>query len=233
LDIFDFIEKAFESFIGKFSPPPPQKVKVIYVPVPVAPTEAPPMPTNTATPKYQVTLEQLRKIMPICPVAKATAYLPLMLQAMEEFEINTPLRASAFIAQLAHESAQLRYFEEIADGSAYEGRKDLGNVLPGDGKRYKGRGPIQLTGRANYRDYGKELGLELETNPALAALPEIGFRTAGAFWKRKGLNTLADTGEFRLISVRINGINKKTGEPNGLADRIKYYTVAKGVLGVV
>lgn len=182
--------------------------------------------------KFSITLEQLCKIMPLLPKAKANMYYPHLVGAMEEFEINTAQRAAAFLAQIAHESAQLRYFEEIADGSAYENRKDLGNVLPGDGKRFKGRGPIQLTGRANYRDYGKELGIDLENSPELASSPEIGFRTAGAFWKRKGLNDLADNGEFRKISVRINGINKKTGEPNGLADRIKYYTVAKSILSV-
>lgn len=180
----------------------------------------------------EIKIEQLLKIMPLLNKQKAESYLPLLNAAMGEFEINTPKRQAAFIGQLAHESAQLRYFEEIASGAAYEGRKDLGNVFPGDGKRYKGRGPIQLTGRTNYRDYGKELGIDLENSPELAAMKEVGFRIAGAFWKRKGLNTLADSGEYKKISARINGINKTTGEPNGMADRIKYYTVAKKVLGV-
>ena len=179
-----------------------------------------------------ITKDQILKIMPLVPRQKVDIYIPLINSAMAEFEINTPARIAAFIAQIAHESAQLKYFEEIASGEAYEGRKDLGNVMPGDGKRYKGRGPIQLTGRTNYRDYGKELAVDLENSPELAASPEIGFRIACAFWKRKGLNALADAGEFKKISARINGINRKTGEPNGLSDRIKYYTIAKEVLGV-
>lgn len=222
MDVFEIVEQLFENTMKMFSFPPPRRDK----------PEATVMPTPIPDTKFQVTLEQLRKVMPVCPLVKATTYHPLMLKAMEEFEINTPARAAAFLAQIAHESAEFRYFEEIADGSAYEGRKDLGNVLAGDGKKFKGRGPIQLTGRSNYRDYGKELGLDLENEPTLAALPEVGFRTAGAFWKRKGLNALADAGEFRKISIKINGINKKTGEPNGLADRIRYHTVAKGILGV-
>ncbi len=179
-----------------------------------------------------VTRDQLLKIMPGIPRHLADTYLPLLNAAMREYEINTTLRVSAFLGQLAHESAELKYFEEIASGVAYEGRYDLGNVYPGDGRRFKGRGPIQLTGRANYRDYGKELGLDLMNNPELAASPSVGFRIAGAFWKRKGLNALADAGEYKKISAKINGINKKTGEPNGLDSRIKYYTVAKEALGV-
>ena len=170
--------------------------------------------------------EQLKKIMPVLPVLKRALYLPLLNSCMKEFGIDTPLRIAAFVAQLSHESAQLRYFEEIASGEAYEGRKDLGNVFPGDGKKFKGRGPIQLTGRLNYRDAGKDLGLELEANPIMAASPEVGFRTAGWFWKRKSLNALADAGEFKAITKKVNG------GYNGLEDRIKYYTVAKEVLGI-
>src|SRR5215467_14480028 len=116
--------------------------------------------------------------------------------------------------------------EEIASGAAYEGRRDLGNTQPGDGKRYKGRGPIQLTGRANYRRAGKALGLDLEKDPAKAADPAVGFRVAGWFWKTHGLNELADKGDFREITRRING------GYNGLASRQAFYKKAKEVLGV-
>jgi len=124
-----------------------------------------------AQPGAGITIEQLRAVMPNLSASKAAEYLPLLNTAMAEAQINTPQRKAMFLAQLAHESAQLRYFEEIASGAAYEGRKDLGNTQPGDGKRYKGRGPIQLTGRNNYRKAGQALGLDLEGNPPLAAPP--------------------------------------------------------------
>lgn len=168
--------------------------------------------------------EELRQIMPHLPGAKREAYLPLLQAAMSEFQINTPAREAAFLAQLAHESVELRFMEEIADGSAYEGRADLGNTQPGDGRRYKGRGPIQLTGRANYRRYGDLLGVDLVSNPKLAAKPEIGFRIAGLYWKLHGLNELADRGDFVEITRRINGGTR------GLKQRQRYYERAKLVL---
>lgn len=176
-----------------------------------------------------LSLEELREIMPKLPLDKATAYLPFIQQALEEFEINNQLRISAFMAQLAHESVQLRYMQEIWGPTPaqikYEGRKDLGNTEPGDGYRFAGRGPIQLTGRNNYKEFGKDLGLDLVGNPELAAQPEVGFRIAGLFWKKKGLNALADAKDFLKITKKING------GTNGLADREKYYEKALEVLG--
>lgn len=174
----------------------------------------------------------LDQLLAIMPLLKRRSWAPDLLarinEAVEEFEINaSPLRLAAFLAQLAHESAELRYMEEIASGAAYEGRQDLGNTEPGDGRRFKGRGPIQLTGRANYREFGEALGLDLIANPQLAARPEVGFRIAGLFWKRKGLNELADARDFRGITRRING------GLNGIEDREKYYERAKRALGVV
>lgn len=171
-----------------------------------------------------VTDDELRQIMPNCAAAKRADYLPFIQQAMQEFQITSYLREAAFLAQLAHESGELRYMEEIASGAAYEGRKDLGNTQPGDGKRYKGRGPIQLTGRANYAEYGQLLGLDLINNPTIAATPQVGFRIAGQFWQNKGLNPLADQQNLKEITRRING------GYNGLDDRTKYYNRAKQVL---
>jgi predicted chitinase len=171
-----------------------------------------------------VTDDELRQIMPNCPTARRTDYLPYIQQAMQEFAITTYWREAAFLAQLAHESGELRYMEEIASGAAYEGRKDLGNTQPGDGKRFKGRGPIQLTGRANYKKYGDLLGLDLIDNPTIAATPQVGFRIAGQFWKLNGLNELADQQQFEKITRRING------GLNGQPDRLKYYARAQQVL---
>ncbi len=167
-----------------------------------------------------VTLGQLRAVMPLLSEAKARAYLPLLNRAMAEAQITTTKRKAMFLAQLAHESVQLRYFEEIASGAAYEGRRDLGNVRPGDGVRYKGRGPIQITGRANYRAAGKALGLPLEANPKMASRPSVGFRIAAWYWKSRGLNAYADRGDFRGVTLRING------GYNGYSDRLNYYRKA-------
>lgn len=125
-------------------------------------------------------------------------------------------RFTNFHAQLGHESNGLRYMEEIASGAAYEGRSDLGNIQPGDGKRYKGRGPIQITGRANYRKYGRLIGVDIEANPARAAEPFIGLQLALAYWQDKRLNTLADAHAFEAITRKING------GTNGLVDRKKW-----------
>lgn len=171
-----------------------------------------------------VTDDELRQVMPNLPATKRADYLPFIQQAMAEFEITSYLRETAFLAQLAHESAELRYMEEIASGAAYEGRANLGNTQPGDGKRYKGRGPIQLTGRANYTKYGQLLGLDLVNDPTIAATKEAGFRIAGQYWKLNGLNELADQQQFKAITKRING------GYNGLGDRIKYYDRAKRIL---
>jgi putative chitinase len=144
---------------------------------------------------------------------------------MIEAEITTVTRAAAFLGQLAHESGELRYMEELADGTAYEGRKRLGNVHPGDGPRYKGRGPIQLTGRANYRAAGGAIGVDLEGAPTLVASPEVGFRVAGWYWTLHGLNGRADAFDFAGITKAING---------GLTHhdrRLGYYRRALEVLG--
>jgi predicted chitinase len=149
---------------------------------------------------------------------------------MIKYQINTPLRASAFLAQLAHESGEFKYMEEIWGPTPaqkrYEGRADLGNTQPGDGYRFRGRGPIQITGRANYKKYGELLGVDLVANPDLAAKPEYALRIAALYWKMRGCNELADDGDFKSITLAING-----GLTN-LAERQRYYESAKKALGV-
>lgn len=172
----------------------------------------------------QMTVEQLRKIVPSMTLQHATGVLPYLNRAMAEANIDTPARQAAFVAQLAHESGAFKYREEIASGADYEGRTDLGNTQRGDGRRYKGRGFIQLTGRANYREAGKALGLDLENNPALAATPANAARVAAWYWSKHNLNELADQGRFDAITRRING------GYNGKADRDRYHARAKRAL---
>ncbi|MDC3958811.1 glycoside hydrolase family 19 protein [Polyangium jinanense] len=181
-------------------------------------------PAKKGTTRGRLTLAELRAIMPNLSAARARKCLPHLNKAMKEFGINTKKRMAAFLAQLAHESGELVYFEELASGDAYEGRKDLGNTRPGDGRRYKGRGPIQITGRSNYRAAGKALRIDLEKNPKLAARIHVGFRIAGWYWKTRKLNALADRGDFKKITYRINGGYR------GLSRRTVYYRRALRVL---
>ena len=181
-----------------------------------------------------ITEQQVKQIMPNLNSAKLQLYLPHLNRAMQTYGVNNMLRTAAFVAQLAHESAEFRFMEElwgpIPAQVRYEPPSDLatrlGNTQPGDGKRFKGRGPIQITGRFNYKKYGDLLGVDLIGHPELAAQPEVAFSTAGLFWKTNGLNEFADGQDFVTITRRING------GTNGLPDRERYYARAKDVLAV-
>lgn len=144
-------------------------------------------------------------------------FLPHLNDTMSEFEINTPQRIRMFLAQIGHESGQLRYVQELASGKAYEGRKDLGNTSPGDGVRYKGRGLIQITGKYNYGLLSLGLGLPLLEKPELLQEDVNACRSAGWFWNKRNLNALADQGKFQEVTKKING------GLNGYADRYKLY----------
>lgn len=142
-------------------------------------------------------------------------YAPLA-RNMATYEINTGRRQAHFLAQICHESGQLRYTEELASGDAYEGRAALGNTQPGDGRRFKGRGLIQLTGRANYVAFGQALNRDFTTDPnprLLATDAELAVQVACWFWRGRALNAPADVDDIRTITLRING------GFNGLADR--------------
>jgi predicted chitinase len=184
-----------------------------------------------------LTAEQLQSIMPRLPAKRNGEFLPFLTAAMAEFAIDAPARAAAFLAQLAHESGQFRFMEEIWGPTDAQRRyepvtnlsRDLGNTDVGDGKRFKGRGPIQLTGRANYQRFGDLLSVDLVADPPRVANPSVAFRVAGLFWSKKGLNELADVATpaaFKEITKRING------GTNGLAERQAFYAVARKVLGV-
>lgn len=167
---------------------------------------------------------QLLLIMPYSG-RKATSFAAFLSSTMNEFQINTSLRQAAFLAQIGHESGQLRYVQEIASGISYEGRIDLGNTQIGDGKRFKGRGLIQITGRTNYLLCGKALDLDLEKCPELLEETENACRSAGWFWKTHDLNELADIKDLKKITKKING------GLNGFEDRQALYLKALEVLG--
>lgn len=177
-----------------------------------------------------ITTDELRRIVTTLRPQRAEALIDPLNRAMAEFEITTRLRIAAFLAQLAHESGGFRWMEELASGNAYDisvnpkKARQLGNIHPGDGPRYKGRGPIQLTGRDNYRTAGRALGLDLEQNPTIASTPEVGFRIAGWYWKSRRLNALADARDFWNLTYRINTARLH------YEDRKKYYDQALRVL---
>lgn len=147
-------------------------------------------------------------------------------QYSSQYEVNNYKRIAAFFSQTIHESASFTATREFASGSAYEGRKDLGNVFKGDGVKFKGRGYIQITGRNNYAAVSKHIFGDdtLLRNPDLLSTPQYALQSALWFWKDRGLNELADKQYFLSISIRINGKNKD-GLPNGWNDRCYFYNL--------
>jgi putative chitinase len=168
----------------------------------------------------------LRFIMPLA-ASRVDKYVEALGDCMLIYDITTPPRMAAFLAQLAHESGELRYVEELATGEAYEGRQDLGNTEDGDGVRFKGRGLIQVTGRSNYQNCSLALfdDFRLLDQPELLEEPYWAVMSAGWFWHRNNLNVLADRGDFKAITKKING------GYNGLHERERYYKRALEAFG--
>ncbi|GFM68557.1 glycoside hydrolase [Pseudomonas cichorii] len=178
-----------------------------------------------------ITQQQLQQILPNAG-SKAGVFISALNAAMTRYSILTRLQVSAFIAQIGHESGQLRYVRELGSDD-YLKRYDTGQLAlrlgntpedDDDGQFYRGRGLIQVTGRANYVACGEALGLDLLNRPELLEQPEHAAMSAAWFWDRARLNALADKGDFLLITRRING------GTNGLADREALYQRALKVL---
>lgn len=181
-----------------------------------------------------MTADQLLRIMPLAG-ARIPRFVGPLNSSMDEFEITTSGRQAAYIATLAHESGQFIYMQELADGSAYEHRADLGNTrleaqeiaaVHGStpGRWWKGHGPIQITGYDNHKACGEYLGLDLLNEPRLLCEPEHGCRGAGWFWMTRKINALADAGDFKAVTRKVNG------GLNGWLDRLAYYERALKVL---
>jgi putative chitinase len=173
-----------------------------------------------------MTIDQLKECLPHASEENIEKLGLKLIEAMIFYGIDTARRQAAFLAQIAHESGSLRYVREIASGEAYEGRKDLGNTEPGDGKRFKGRGLIQITGRANYRAVSEALKYDFVSDPEALELPGPACYSAAWFWNSRSLNFLADEDEFEKITRKING------GVNGLMDRLDHWETAKRVLGI-
>lgn len=198
-----------------------------------------------------ISVQQLIQILDI-PDARATVWQPHIDAAMVQFEINSPLRAAHFIAQVGHESGRLVYVKEVWTNSpaqqSYEGATRLGNTEPGDGKLFMGRGPMQITGRKNYAALGDALGVDFLTQPQLLERIDYGALSAGWFWHTGAglnlghralaalvqysmgagvnLNDIADQDDIETITYCVNG------GLNGIDDRTAIYQRARDVLGV-
>jgi len=175
----------------------------------------------------------LRAVMPAAKRLADTYAAPLS-RAMSAFEIATPHRIAGFLASVAVESGQLRYTLEIADGAAYEGRADLGNTTPGDGRRYRGRGLIQITGRRNVTQCSRALFGDdrlLET-PEILETPSWASTSAAWFWQSRGLNEIMDAGDFLGACSLINTGQRSAPKSriNGLAERLSFYSRANRAL---
>ena len=176
----------------------------------------------------KVTKAQILRIMPHANRLRIDDDLKTLNEWAPRFGVGTPLRMAHFLAQIAHESGEFRYTEEIASGSAYEGRKDLGNTQPGDGVRYKGRGYIQITGRANYQAYqdsGHCVG-NIMAHPELLSLSPGRMKSALWFFATHGCLKYADLDDVRMVTRKVNG------GCNGLAQRMYYWRMAKRVFGI-
>jgi predicted chitinase len=177
-----------------------------------------------ATATQLLTVDQLMKIAPNASTDRLRLLTPGLNQTFAKYQINTPLRIAHFIAQVAHESDCFNAMEEYASGEDYEGWAELGNTQPGDGKRFKGRGLMQLTGRTNYEDFSKAMGKDFIAQPELVGQSPYAVLVAGWYWDTRKLNGDADKDDVKTITKLING------GYNGLEDRKDYLQRAKSVL---
>src|ERR1700722_3554182 len=178
-----------------------------------------------------VDAQTMREVAPTFTGAPAASQAKIIAEAgavlaatLESYALTSRLRIAHFLGQTCEESAGYRTTEEFASGKEYEGRKDLGNTQKGDGPRYKGRGLLQLTGRANYADYGKALGVDLVNNPTLAAQPALSLKIACEYWKRRNINADCDRDDVQAVTRKVNG------GLNGLSDRIAFTQKAKAAV---
>lgn len=193
-----------------------------------------------------LTKDQLVELVPACPLQQVAIYAPILAQYLPVYKIDTPARIGAFIAQTAFESSNFMATTEYASGHEYEGRKDLGNVNPGDGVKFKGRGLIQVTGRNNYHNCSKVLyGDErLLDTPELLAQPDGAVRSACWYWTKPLLKDGESIMDFcdkpenyshvwdnhswtkvQWITILVNG------GLNGIAQRTANYQRAQHILG--
>lgn len=178
-----------------------------------------------------VSASQLLAVMPNAK-SRISIFLGPLNAAMSEFGITSKLEVASFLSQCGHESGQLLYTTELATGIAYEGRTDLGNTQPGDGRLFKGRGLIQITGRNNFTALMMALDIDCIVHPEVVAEPVNACRASAWWWSTNNCKKWALEGNNQAVSGIVN-----TGSPtrsadriNGLADRMALYKKAMEVL---
>lgn len=164
--------------------------------------------------------------------------------AMALYAIDTPIRQAMFLANVGHESGRLRYTTELWGPTPvqrrYEGRRDLGNVKPGDGARYRGHGLIQTTGRANHAAARDRLRKrfpdvpDFEAEPTRLAEAHWACLSACDYWDMRGLNGWADKDDFDGVCDLINRGRKtaEDGDSNGWVERGRLYAAGRKALGI-
>ena len=165
----------------------------------------------------------LRHVCPNLSKAEAERIAGGLGEAFHRYGIDSERRATMAVAQWAHESDRFRASEEYASGAAYEGRRDLGNVRAGDGSRFKGRGRIMITGRANYAAVAKALDLDCVNRPEILAQCPHSELASGHWWDAHGCNAFCDRNDFEGLTRRING------GLNGYQDRCRLLARAREV----
>ena len=173
-----------------------------------------------------LTQEKLEGICIHATAASVDKFFHPLMDGMKRAQINTPQRQAHFLAQVAHESAEFRYTEELASGEKYEGRKDLGNTELGDGSRFKGRGLIQITGRSNYEIFGRSVGRDFTAGDAMGLLASdtaLAVQVALWFWTKKSLNDLADLDDVTAITKKINGGLNGFDDRKAKLERAKFF----------
>jgi putative chitinase len=180
----------------------------------------------------KLTAEQIAKASG-SSLENAEKFRPYLNKYLDKYGVNTPNRILAFLSQIGHESGGFKYTLERASGSAYEGNTDLGNVYAGDGVKYKGRGLIQLTGRANYQKMSEKTGKDLINNPQLVEQPDLATEVSVIWWKdrkRNGLTLNEWADKFDLTQPLDSANNKDihenitrgiNGGTTGISDRLQ------------
>lgn len=169
-------------------------------------------------PDKLVTADQLAYIWGCRPTDIPLSQIKDLNDCLKTFNITTPVRIRHFLAQISHESGGGIYTQELASGADYEYRSDLGNTQPGDGRKYKGAGFIQLTGRANYQNFSNFMKDPNIMNGVSYVANNYPATSAGYWWYMNGMNSLCDINPtVAQVTRRVNG------GYNGLSDREYYF----------